>query len=155
MKILLAGFVGMLMSLGLFLAPVSAQFEAAKNQACKGIQFTDETGTECDESQDEKVDNVVATVINILSLVVGVISVIMVVIGGIKYTLSQGDSNSTASAKNTVIYAIVGLVIVLLAQLIVMFVINRATSDPLPSNNTEDTINDCNPRQADEGICDL
>jgi hypothetical protein len=46
-------------------------------------------------------------------------------VGGLKYITSQGDPNATATAKNTILYAAIGLVVVALAQVIVRFVIGR------------------------------
>lgn len=57
-------------------------------------------------------------------LIVGVISVIMLIWGGIRYIISGGDSKKVTDAKNTVLYAIIGLIICLLAYAIVKFVIN-------------------------------
>lgn len=74
------------------------------------------------------VNDIIATVINIFSLVVGVVSVIMIIIGGLKYITSGGDSGNVTGAKNTIMYAIVGLVIVALAQIIVKFVLSRVTT---------------------------
>ncbi len=74
------------------------------------------------------VNNIITTVINIFSLVVGVVSVIMIIIGGLRYITSGGDSGNVSGAKNTILYAIVGLVIVALAQVIVHFVLNRVTA---------------------------
>lgn len=71
------------------------------------------------------VDSTITTVINIFSLVVGVIAVIMIIVGGVKYITSGGDSGNVTGAKNTILYAIVGLVIVALAQIIVRFVLNE------------------------------
>jgi uncharacterized membrane protein len=65
-------------------------------------------------------------VVNIFSIVVGVIAVIMVIYGGFRYIISGGDSGKVGNAKNTLIYAIVGLIIVALAQLIVHYVLNTA-----------------------------
>lgn len=65
------------------------------------------------------------TVFNILSLVAGILSVIFLVIGGIKYATSEGDSSKLTSAKNTLTYAILGLIISILAPLIASFVIGR------------------------------
>jgi hypothetical protein len=45
--------------------------------------------------------------------------------GGFKYITSGGDESGAKSARNTIIYAVVGLVIVALAQFIVKFVINN------------------------------
>lgn len=70
-------------------------------------------------------ESVIETVIDLLSAVVAAIAVIMIIIGGFKYVTSGGDSNGTKSAQNTILYAIVGLVVVALAQVIVKFVIER------------------------------
>jgi TRAP-type C4-dicarboxylate transport system permease small subunit len=67
-------------------------------------------------------------IINIFSVIVGVIAVIMIIIGGLKYITSGGESSNVSGAKNTIIYAIVGLVIVALAQFIVRFVLSNATA---------------------------
>lgn len=84
--------------------------------------------SDCDQGDPEgTVNNIIATVINIFSLVVGVVSVIMIIIGGLKYITSGGDSGNVSGAKNTILYAIVGLVIVALAQIIVRFVLTNVT----------------------------
>lgn len=61
---------------------------------------------------------------NTILLVVGLISVIMLVYGGLRYILSGGDSKKVTDAKNTILYAIIGLIISLLAFDIVNFVLN-------------------------------
>ena len=71
-------------------------------------------------------------VTNTILYVVGIIAVIMLIIGGIKYVVSGGDSKKVTDAKNTVLYAIIGLVIAFLAFAIVNFVISA-----LPSAETE------------------
>lgn len=68
----------------------------------------------------------IKTVVNVFSIVVGVIAVIMIVIGGLKYITSNGESSNISGAKTTIVYALVGLVIVALAQFIVHFVLNKA-----------------------------
>lgn len=55
----------------------------------------------------------------------GVVSVIMIIIGGLKYITSAGDSGNVSGAKNTILYAIIGLVIVALSQIIVRFVLAK------------------------------
>ena len=64
-------------------------------------------------------------VINTLSLIVGVVSVIMIIIGGLRYITSSGDSGNVTNAKNTILYAVVGLIIVLFAQVMVEFIVAR------------------------------
>lgn len=74
------------------------------------------------------VTSIVSTVVNILSYVVGILAIIMIIIAGFKYITAGGDSNQVSSAKSTLIYAIVGLVIAALAQVIVHEVLNTAAS---------------------------
>jgi hypothetical protein len=52
----------------------------------------------------------------------------MIIYGGFRYITSGGDSNGVTAAKNTILYAIIGLIIVALAQIIVNFVLNKTTS---------------------------
>lgn len=61
----------------------------------------------------------------ILTTVVGIAAVIMVMIGGFKYIMSSGDSSSVESAKNTILFAVIGLVIALAARTIVIFVLRK------------------------------
>ena len=63
--------------------------------------------------------------VNIFLFAVGALSVIMLIWGGIRYTTSAGDSSKVTAAKNTVLYAIVGLVIAILAYAIVNMVIDK------------------------------
>jgi len=129
-KITLA-LTALLLLSGVTLA-LTAQPAAAVNTAvCKGVGITDGAGDECTEGTDTEnsFSAVIKRVINIFSIVVGAVSVIMIIIGGFRYIVSNGDSNGVQGAKNTILYAIVGLVIVLFAQIIVRFVLtNVATS---------------------------
>jgi ABC-type sugar transport system permease subunit len=68
----------------------------------------------------------VQNAINVLSSLVGVVAVVMLIVGGFRYITSGGDSNRVASAKNTIIYALIGVVIAALAQIIVNFVLNKS-----------------------------
>lgn len=92
---------------------------------CEGIAMA--TGQGCDDATAASgVNNIIGTVVNVLSIAVGIIAVIMIIIGGLKYITSSGDSNNVTSAKNTILYAVVGLVIVAIAQFIVRFVVSKA-----------------------------
>lgn len=68
------------------------------------------------------------TITNVLLFAVGALSVIMLIIGGIRYVVSGGDSTAVQSAKNTILYAVVGIVICLLAYAVVGFVISSFTA---------------------------
>jgi cytochrome bd-type quinol oxidase subunit 2 len=71
------------------------------------------------------INGIIKTVINIFSLIVGVVAVIMIIVGGLRYITSGGESSNVSSAKNTIIYAIIGLVVVALSQFVVQFVLNK------------------------------
>ncbi len=61
----------------------------------------------------------------IVTVIVGIAAVIMIIIGGFKYVTSSGDSSSVESAKNTILFAVIGLVIALVAQAIVLFILRK------------------------------
>lgn len=63
------------------------------------------------------------TIVNILLFLIGAIAVIMLIIGGVRYTISGGDSGNVTAAKNTILYAIIGLIVAILAYAIVNFVL--------------------------------
>lgn len=103
--------------LSMLFAPVSFAFERSMQDgadAARGIdQATDLFGG----------GGIFTTITNVLLFVVGAISVIMIVIGGLRYVLSGGNSSNITTAKNTILYAIVGLIVSLLAYAMINFVI--------------------------------
>lgn len=100
---------------------------APVDSACEGLKIADPTAT-CDKAQSQTgFSKIIQTIINVLSILVGAISVVMIIIGGLRYVLSSGDSASTKGAKDTIMYALIGLVVVLFAQVIVRFVLSRAS----------------------------
>lgn len=70
------------------------------------------------------IDGVFTKITNTILYAVGIISVIMLIYGGLRYIVSGGDSKKVTDAKNTIMYAIIGLIISILAFAIVNFVIN-------------------------------
>jgi hypothetical protein len=74
---------------------------------------------------------VVTTITNVLLFIAGALSVIMLIIGGLRYTISGGNSTAVTAAKNTVLYAVVGLVIAFLAYAVINFVL----SSLIPGSN--------------------
>jgi len=76
-----------------------------------------------------KIQSIVTTVVNIFSIIVGIVAVIMIIWGGFKYITSGGDTGNITSAKNTIIYAIIGLVVVALAQFLVQFVLDKVVGE--------------------------
>jgi hypothetical protein len=108
------------------------------NNVCRGVLSTDGiapsqdvTIASCQENGDQSFSFIVRRIINIFSVVVGAVSVIMIIIGGFRYIISGGDSSGVSGAKNTILYAIVGLVIVLFAQVIIRFVLTNISPTSL------------------------
>ncbi len=77
---------------------------------------------------------------NTILYIIGIIAVIVLIIGGIKYVVSGGDSKKVTDAKNTVLYAIIGLVIAFLAFAIVNFVISALPSSTNPAQEEETAV---------------
>jgi hypothetical protein len=111
-------------------AAVGAQSQI-EGGLCAGANL-DVKDTSCDSATDteaqDKVNSFITTIINIFSVVVGVVAVIMIIIGGFKYITSGGDSGNVTGAKNTILFAVVGLIIVALAQFLVRFVLSKVTA---------------------------
>lgn len=100
---------------------------SAKGQVLYGAK---QSGTDCGGG----VKNVISVVITTLSVVVGIVAVIMIIVSGFKYVTSSGDSGKISNAKTTLIYAIVGIVIAVLAQVIVNFAIDVSANNPCQYN---------------------
>lgn len=101
------------------------------NEAASGSNST--SGCTTGTNPKDSLKDLASQVVNIFSIVVGVVAVIMIIVGGFKYITSGGESSNVSGAKNTLIYAIVGLVIVAIAQFIVHYVLNTAANANLTS----------------------
>ncbi|MDB5177185.1 MAG: rane protein of unknown function [Candidatus Saccharibacteria bacterium] len=97
---------------------VQAQTDPAKSI---GDGVSDIGGGTADTKQ---LTDLIKTIVNVLLFILGAVAVIMIIFGGIKYTTSNGDSSQITSAKNTILYAVVGLVVAILAYAIVNFVVS-------------------------------
>lgn len=97
--------------------------EAARCDGCPSDLFGD--------------NGVFKQITNTILYIVGIIAVIMLIIGGLRYVTSGGDAKKVTDAKNTVLYAIIGLVISFLAYAIVNFVISALPSSS--NSNNENT----------------
>lgn len=114
------------------LAPAVAHAQDISGSLCQGTQSnfnisgTPDSSCANDTNASTTISSILAKVINVLSVIVGVIAVIMIIVGGLKYITSGGESGNISGAKNTIVYALIGLVIVALAQVLVHFVLAKA-----------------------------
>lgn len=127
-------------SLGTQAAPAAALNDSTQ-AACEAIG----TGADCDNdlAKGSDVNDIIKVVISVFSTVVGVVAVIMIILAGFKYITSSGDSSKITSAKNTLIYALIGLVIVALAQTIVKFTLSKSTQTPCTTNQVRNSSGVC------------
>lgn len=116
--------------------PAIAMAETASENINQGLgcgsnlSVSTDGGCEADTTGGaERIQGIVTVVINIISVIVGIVAVVMIIWGGFKYITAGGDSGNVTTARNTIIYAIVGLVIVALAQFIVQFVLTQLTQN--------------------------
>jgi multisubunit Na+/H+ antiporter MnhB subunit len=68
-----------------------------------------------------RLDTILAVVFGLL----GTIAILVIVVGGVRYIVSKGEPREMAQAKNTIIYALVGLAVCILAYSLVTFVISQ------------------------------
>lgn len=104
---------------------VAAQLNNQTSSECCGaqLQLCSNGGTGCTNTTGS-LNNIIKWALNIFSVIVGITAVIMIVVGGFKYIVSGGESSKVSGAKDTILFAIVGLVVVALAQIIVHFVLS-------------------------------
>lgn len=118
-----------ILSLGVaVVAPSSTALAARSTGSCNPSDLSVDSGAACAQGNGQSSTlfgegSIFQSITNILLFLIGAISVIMLIIGGIRYVISGGDQNQVTSAKNTILYAIVGIVIAFLAYAAVNFVI--------------------------------
>ena len=108
-----------------FATPVVMTSNVLDNQAhAEGAADLIQKGADSTGQKDSRsAGDLAKDFVNIMLFAVGILAVIMIIWGGIRYVLSGGDSGAVSSAKKTILYAVVGLIVAILAYAIVNFVI--------------------------------
>lgn len=129
LKVFLASFMLTGLVCAGALSPVSAQFDLFED-TCKN----NPNATVCQESSTNQTQNdnriygpngIVSTIVNLLSIVIGFAAIVVIIVAGIQYMLSTGDPTKVNNAKNAILYALVGLVVAVIARVVVVFIINK------------------------------
>jgi hypothetical protein len=117
----------------LFLAPAVSYAQVNTHNLCTGANLTfkdqgcnqnpDGSDVAATDTAVSRAGQIINDVINFVSILVGVAAVIMIIYAGFRLVTSGGSAESTKSAKDTILYAIIGLVVVVFAQVIVKFVL--------------------------------
>src|SRR6266536_2075038 len=119
----------LVLAFGFGTASLAMAAPAFAGNNCAADTLTIENGAQCAKADSAK-DNlfapngVFAVVANTLIFLVGAVAVIFLIIGGLRYVISNGDSKAVEAAKNTILYAIIGIVVAVISFALVSFVIN-------------------------------
>lgn len=114
--------LGLISSLGLAIVPNSAGALDPFADACKG----DAADTAiCKDRDKEQVPDYIKTIVNTMLYALAAVAVIIIILAGIYYTTSGGDPSLVKRAKDTLLYAVVGLIVAIMAYAIVNFVIGQ------------------------------
>jgi hypothetical protein len=127
-RVLSVGLLVGLMAASIFVSQASA--EELLYQVCQN----DPQAVACQENKSPQdpgnntiygSHGVITKAAQILTIVIGVAAVIAIIIGGLQYITATGDPSRINEAKNTILYALVGIVVAIIAQSIIVFVIRR------------------------------
>ena len=132
MKIKLALFsLFLLVSPTTLIAPVFAQVDISSD-ICNNQAGNGEKPAICEDIEAGKNTNVIygnngilTRAISLLSIVVGVLAVVVIIYAGIKMSISRGDPGKITNSRDMIIYAVIGLLVAILAQAVVQLVLNR------------------------------
>lgn len=107
--------------------PAFAQTECPAVSGGEGLSLS--AGANCAKAEEQQTDlfgesGVFKRITDVMLFLIGAISVIMLIIGGVRYVLSGGESGKVSEAKNTILYAVIGVVVAILAYAVVNFVVN-------------------------------
>lgn len=112
-----------------FVAPQPVLAQNSFNDICKQTASSGNS-TVCQESKDKSnplfgPTGVITRATQLVAILAGIAGVIMIIISGIRFITSSGDPNTVEGARNTLLYAVIGLVVAVIAQSLVAFVIRR------------------------------
>lgn len=125
------GALGLAGSLLLAAVPAAAapiyMADSPQQEICNGI-----TGTNTCSDGTAQLNQLITAGINILSSVIGIAAVVVLMISGLRFITANGDPAKVTAAKNGIMYALIGLAVVALAQLLVHYVLNVAINTQKP-----------------------
>ncbi len=128
-KLILPYIAVIALALTVVAAPMAGAFDGTVQGGANAARGTDQTADLFGST------GIFRTITNVLLFVLGAISVIMIIIGGLRYVISGGNATAVTAAKNTILYAIVGVVVALLAYAIINFVLTSFTGNSTGGTN--------------------
>lgn len=126
MKRIFLIFVAIFSLAGFALTPMTPAFADSKSDVCDGVGAAS-GGSGCTPTSGvSDINTVIRTGLRIFQSIVGLIAVIMMVTAGMRFVTSGGDATKVTSARNTLLYGAVGIVVVALSEVIIQFALNQA-----------------------------
>jgi hypothetical protein len=102
-----------------------AAADTTKCQIQKGVNIAANGKNDCNQTTSPQAfNNILKSILVLISMVAGAAAVVMLIIGGFRYIVSAGNETAVGEARKTIIYAIVGLIIVAVSQVLVHYVLN-------------------------------
>ena len=95
------------------------------NAASSAVCSSNPSSSSSTQSNTNPISVQIGNIVKIIVEVAGIVAVVIIIISGIKYAVSAGDANKVNSAKNTLLYAIVGLIVIVATYTIVGYVVNH------------------------------
>lgn len=117
-----------------FMLFVAAMPAAAQDDPLNRACATNPGATVCQDNQQSQSFNsnsffgangILTRVARLIAIATGIVSLVMIIYGGLRYTTASGDTGKLATARDTILYALAGLIIAAMAQAIVVYVLNR------------------------------
>ncbi len=112
----------LIFSFGFAALPAAPAYASTISEACR----ENPSALICQE-QERSAGDIIGIIIKLLLFGIGALSVVMIIVSGIRYSISMGDAGNITKAKNSLLYAVVGLIVSLLAYAVVHFIVNQLT----------------------------
>ncbi len=119
---LLAAFNLAIVALPATQAGATVSLQDVQKDTCDQTGGTFNSGTHQCENVKSGVTQTIAKVVNVLLFIIGIIAVVVIVIGGIMYATSGGNAEQTKKAKDAILYAVIGIIVAVMAYAIVGFI---------------------------------
>ena len=117
--------MGLVVAVGMALAPMGVYADILNPKACEGLSAEQAAAAGCGNTGDELMGSKIPGVVSAILWIAGILAVGMIIYSAVRMTISQGDSAKIEQEKKTITYAVVGLIITLLAYVIVGFVVGE------------------------------
>lgn len=106
--------------------------DASSGAACEAIKLGGGTCSEGESEAKGVLSGLMGDIVSILLWAVGVAAIIVLLLGAYRYTTSGGDANKLKGAKDTIIYALIGIAVAVLAQVIINIALSVDKEPPEP-----------------------